>query len=88
MATQQIEISEDLEVDRLAQEAGYPDAGAYVEALVLADRRRRATERLESLAQEGIASGPAIPADEAYWAELRAEAERRIVQVENAKSRE
>jgi hypothetical protein len=88
MATLQLNVSDDLEVERLAKEAGFETAGAYVESLVRADRMKRELERLEALALEGLESGPAVRTTDAYWNELRAEAERRFAQVDRTTSPE
>jgi hypothetical protein len=58
MATLQIQLSDDLEVERLAREAGYSDPGAYLEALVRADRKRKAEEWIATEIQRGLDSGP------------------------------
>lgn len=54
--------------------AGYSTASEYVRELIREDQKRRGQERLERLLLEGLNSGEPIPADEKFWAELKAEA--------------
>jgi antitoxin ParD1/3/4 len=55
-------------------EAGkFKSPDEYVSALVSAERKRQAIERLEALIQEGIDSGPPIEVDDAYWERKRRE---------------
>ena len=54
-----------------AAAAGYPQPGDYVSALIDAERRRKAASELENLLLEGLQSGPAIEADDAYWEQSR-----------------
>jgi antitoxin ParD1/3/4 len=50
-----------------AAAAGFHQPGDYVSALIDAERRRKADLRLEGLLMEGLESGPAVEADDAYW---------------------
>jgi antitoxin ParD1/3/4 len=58
-------------VEQQIAENRYEDAEAYVEALIQADRKRRAREHLEELLLEGLDSGPATPMTGQDWADLR-----------------
>jgi antitoxin ParD1/3/4 len=54
----------------------YRSESEYVQALLEAKREEEELEAWESLRQkveEGLASGPAIPATEEFWQSLRAE---------------
>lgn len=56
MTSLELNVPDDLEVERLAKEAGFETAGAYVEALVRADRRRRAEEWMSAEIRRGLDS--------------------------------
>lgn len=88
MTSLELNVPDDLEVERLAKEAGFENAGAYVEALVRADRAKREIERLTTLALEGLNSGPAVRTTGVYWTELREDAERRFAQADRTASPE
>lgn len=73
MATLKIDVSDSLDAF-LGQEAaarGFDSPSAYVEDLIRKDRDRAALRRK---LLEGAESEPAEPADERYFAELRARA--------------
>lgn len=72
MATMNISLPDDMKdwVDAQAKSQGYASNSEYVRAMIR--ERRDAIERLRALVLEGIASGDPQPADEAYFASLRA----------------
>ncbi len=49
----------------------HDSASAYITALVEADRKRRAEEKLVALVKEAEASGPAAPMTATEWERLR-----------------
>ena len=49
------------------KERGYSTASEYVRELIREDQRRKAIEKLELLALEGLASGNLIEATPEYW---------------------
>ena len=61
-----------------ASAAGFADAGAYIEALVKADRKKRALERLEAMALEALDSGPSYELTDEVWNRIDAEVSRRL----------
>jgi antitoxin ParD1/3/4 len=61
-----------------AAEGKYDTPDEYVSALVAAERKRQAVERLETLIQEGIDSGPPIEANDEFWAKTRRELDERL----------
>ncbi len=78
METLVIDVSESLKqyVQERAAEDGYSGAGEYVRELILADRRRKAAERLDELLIEGLESGESIEATPEFWEE----SERRLIE--------
>lgn len=56
MTTLQLNVPDDLELESLAKEAGFETAGANVEALVRADRRKRAEEWMAVEIRKGLDS--------------------------------
>lgn len=52
---------------------GYSTASEYVSALIRADQRRKAAERLDQLLLEGLDSGPSTPMTREDWDSLRKE---------------
>jgi antitoxin ParD1/3/4 len=59
-------------------EAGkFKSPDVYVSALISAERKRQAIERLEALIQEGIDSGPPIEVNDEFWEEKYRELEQR-----------
>ena len=52
---------------------GYGTASEYVQELILEDQRRQAKKRIDDLLLEGVDSGDSVPADAAYWTEIRRE---------------
>ena len=75
MTTMNVSIPEALReyVDERVVEGGFANVSDYVRALICDDRARRAKALLESKLLEGLASGPAEEATEAYWKRLEAE---------------
>jgi antitoxin ParD1/3/4 len=63
-------------LERKLAAGGYGSESEYMQALLEAQRREEELEAWEGLRQkveEGLASGPAIPATEEFWQGLRAE---------------
>jgi antitoxin ParD1/3/4 len=61
---------------RKLADSGYGSASEYLQALLEAKRVEEELEAWEGLRQkveEGLASGPAIPATEDFWTSFRAE---------------
>ena len=69
MATMNISLPETLRnfIDNQVQERGYSTSSEYVRELIRNDQIRQGEQKLAALMLEGLESGPAIPADEAYW---------------------
>lgn len=59
-------------VDNQVQDGGYSTSSEYIRDLIRRDQVRRAEQHLAALIMEGLESGPAIPADDNYWANKRA----------------
>ncbi len=72
MATMNISLPEGLKafVDAQVDARGYGSASEYVRDLI---RRDADIQRFRALIEEGLRSGPAVEADEAFFEELRAE---------------
>lgn len=84
MATFTITLSEPLQryLERKLADSGCRSESEYVQELLEAEQREEeeldAWERLRQKVEEGLASGPPIPATDELWSDLRAElAERR-----------
>ena len=79
MTTMNISLPDSMKafVDVQIQERGYGSSSEYVRDLIRNDQIRQAEQRLSALLQEGLESGPAIPADDAYWANKREALRRR-----------
>ncbi|MBI1766273.1 MAG: type II toxin-antitoxin system ParD family antitoxin [Acidobacteria bacterium] len=58
-------------VEERVRADGYADVNEYFRALVLADQRRKAQEKLEVLLVEGLNSGPAEPLTKADLEEVK-----------------
>ncbi len=54
-------------VELQLKERGYSTASEYMRELIREDQRRRAMEKLEQLALEGLASGNPIEVTPEYW---------------------
>ena len=59
---------------------GYGTASDYLRDLIHEDQRRKAQEKLDSLLQEGLDSGPSTPMTPQDWNEIRLEMRRRVVE--------
>lgn len=72
-ATMNISLPEPLKkfVDRQVKERGYAGASDYVRELIRNDEKRAAADLLRKLIAEGLASGEAVPVDDAYWKRKR-----------------
>jgi antitoxin ParD1/3/4 len=62
--------------ERIAQ-GGYNTADDYLRELIHEDQRRKAQEKLDSLLQAGLDSGPSTPMTTQDWADIRSEVRRR-----------
>jgi antitoxin ParD1/3/4 len=58
-------------VEAQAAQGGFPSVSTYLDALVDAERRRKAEEQLIALVQEAEKSGPATPMTSADWDNLK-----------------
>jgi antitoxin ParD1/3/4 len=65
--------------ERVAEKA-YSNPSDYIRALIRADQKRRAEEKLEQLLLEGIESGPAQPATPEDWQRIRHEVQERLIE--------
>lgn len=75
MTSMNVSLPEELKEYVEAQtRSGYSTPSEYVRELIRSDRKRRAKERLDSLLLEGLKSGDGIPADAAFWKDLKQEA--------------
>ena len=64
-------------VDERVAEGSFANASDYVRALIRDDRLKRAQAGLEAKLLEGLQSGPAVVADDAYWEDLKARVRKR-----------
>ena len=90
MKTLQVTLPEDVERTLGVQmrAAGFEDLSSYLQALLDADRRRLAQERLEEKLREGFASETFYQADENFFRDLRAELSQRIRDRESSRAAE
>jgi len=65
-------------IDERVAEGGYANVSDYVRALIREDRTRQAKARLEAKLLEGLESGPAVVADDAYWEDIKKEVRARL----------
>ena len=65
-------------IEDQVREWDYANAGDYVRALVLRERRHQAEKRVAALIHEGLESGPATPMTKEDWQEIREEGMRRL----------
>lgn len=72
-------------VDERVAEGSFANASDYVRALIREDRLKRAQASLEAKLLEGLQSGPAVVADDAYWENLKREACARIAKHKRAR---
>lgn len=79
MTTMNISLPETLKefVDAQVQIRGYSTSSEYVRDLIRNDQIRQAEQRLASLMLEGLESGTASDAGEAYWNHKRDALKRR-----------
>lgn len=79
MQTLNVTVSDGFEesLRETASVAGYEDPGAYLEALVKADRKRLAQERLAAEIRKGLDSGPGKVMTDEEWQRVREESDRR-----------
>lgn len=91
MVTLKISLPKPLKefVDDQIAAGTYDDASALVAALVKAERKRRAEEKLLQLVKEAEESGPSTPMTPEDWERIREEVRRRVVEKrgKNAKGR-
>ncbi|MFM9958937.1 MAG: hypothetical protein ACKVZJ_12770 [Phycisphaerales bacterium] len=75
-----VELSEEtMEIlQQRVAESGCADASEYLDNLVHADLTREQKQHLERLLIESIESGPPLPMDDAYWADLHKRVQARI----------
>ena len=66
--------------DQVARK-GYGNISEYFRTLLREAQAREADAKLEALLLEGLGSGDAVPADNRFWKELRAEAARLIAEL-------
>ena len=65
-------------VEERVRADGYVDVNEYFRALVLADQRRKAQEKLETLLVEGLNSGTAEPLTKADLEEVKRTVQERL----------
>ena len=82
MASSHISIPDDQRqfIERRAGEAGFTSAEQYINHLIEEDQKRAADQGLEQLLLEGLDSGEAVPVDDQFWKNLRADAMGRVEQ--------
>ena len=82
MGTMNISLPDSLKAFVEAQiiGGGYSSASEYVCALIRADQKRKAEERLEALLLEGLNSGEPSAMTAADWQEIRREVKERLGQ--------
>lgn len=79
MATFTVTLPDPLQkfLERKLADSGYRNESEYMQALLEAKRIEEAEleawEGLREKVEEGLASGPPIPATEKFWSDLRAE---------------
>lgn len=78
-ATMNISLPEPLKrfVDQQVRDGGFSSTSDYVRELIRERQRRSAEEHLRNLIAEGLASGPAMPVDEAWFEGMRKRARAR-----------
>lgn len=72
MGTMNISLPDDMKawVDEQVKAEGFASASEYIRAMIR--HRRNSVEQFRAMIQEGIDSGESVPADEAFFARLRA----------------
>ena len=75
METMNIAMSDDLIAFVKSQTAidGHASGDDYIRALIMAERKRQAINKLEALLLEGL-QGPSLPVDQDFWDSIRREA--------------
>jgi antitoxin ParD1/3/4 len=78
MATITISLPDSLKefVEGQLATKGYGNVSEYFRSLLREAQAKEESLRLERLLLEGLASGPGIPCDHAFWTDLKAEAGR------------
>ena len=78
-ATMNISLPEPLKrfVDQQVRDGGFSSTSDYMRELIRERQRRSAEEHLRTLIAEGLASGPAVPVDKAWFDERRQRARAR-----------
>jgi antitoxin ParD1/3/4 len=74
-------------VEKRVAEGSFSNVSDYVRALIRDDRAKRAQASLEAKLLEGLESGPAVVADDAYWEDLKRDARARIAKAQRKRSR-
>jgi antitoxin ParD1/3/4 len=76
MTSMNISLPEEMKafVEEQVAKGGYSTASEYLRALIRKDQNRA---RIDALIIEGMESGPAMPVDEHFWADLQREFEER-----------
>ncbi len=72
-------------IDEQVTAQGYGTTSDYFRALIAAEQKRRAQDRLEKLLLEGLESGPGEVATPEYWARKKAELEARAIEMRKRK---
>ena len=72
-------------VDQRVAEGTFASASDYVRALIRDDRAKRAKANLEAKLLEGLASGPPVVADDAYWEGIKREVRARAAKRKRAR---
>lgn len=67
-------------VEEQIAEGGHRSASAYLKALLAAERRRKAEEKLVAMVREAEESGPATPMTREDWENLRRKAMTRLAE--------
>jgi antitoxin ParD1/3/4 len=60
-------------IEERVASGNFTDASDYVRALIREDRARQAKSVVEAQMLEGLASGPPVEANDAYWKALEAQ---------------
>lgn len=78
-ATMNISLPEPLKrfVDQQVRDGGFSSTSDYVRELIRERQRYSAEAHLRSLIAEGLASGPAVPVDKTWFADMRKRARSR-----------
>src|SRR5258706_339410 len=78
--TIQLPLSDSLSafVDEQASSQGYASAAEYVAALLQAEQKKKAREKLDELLLVGLNNGPAKPMTDADWTALRQRVKARL----------